>query len=124
MRQPLVWLFQAIPLLFASLGCLGRIESYLQAPSKTKYRLLGLEAGFQDPPSQTMKSIHGFQNEKGVDNETTSSIRKGEFGWDAENLVLSGVNVDIPASKLTMIIGPVASGKSTLIRVLPQDLEI
>lgn len=34
MTQPLVWLFQAVPHLMASLGCLRRVQSYLHAPQK------------------------------------------------------------------------------------------
>ncbi|KAI9644594.1 hypothetical protein NHQ30_006615 [Ciborinia camelliae] len=122
MTQPLVWLFQAIPLLFASLGCLGRIGSYLQAPPKTECRLLSLETGSQGPSSTTVKSMYDFQKEKSVEAGTALSIRNGEFGWSTENLVLREVNVDIPASKLTMIVGPVASGKSTLMRAIIGEL--
>ncbi|KAK7996619.1 hypothetical protein PG989_004659 [Apiospora arundinis] len=45
-------------------------------------------------------------------------IRDGELGWTAVTPTLTDVNVEIPNSQLTMIIGPVASGKSTLARAL------
>lgn len=40
-------------------------------------------------------------------------ISNGSFGWTAGKMSLSDINATIPASKLTMVVGPVASGKST-----------
>ncbi|KAK1844661.1 ABC multidrug transporter [Colletotrichum chrysophilum] len=49
-------------------------------------------------------------------------IRAGELGWSETKPVLTNVNINIPASQLTVIIGPVASGKSTLARVMISEL--
>ncbi|KAM4056705.1 ABC transporter [Hirsutella rhossiliensis] len=99
MTQPLVWLFQAIPLFVASLGCLGRIGKYLDAQPKTENRILGLD-GYGD----------------------AIAIRNGEFGWTSASPVLRDVNVDIPASRLTMVVGPVASGKSSFSKAIIGEL--
>ncbi|KAJ0329702.1 hypothetical protein COL922a_012773 [Colletotrichum nupharicola] len=85
MTQPLVWLFQAIPLFVASLGCLSGELSSCRAKSAVV-------------------------------------IRAGELGWSETKPVLTNVNINIPASQLTMIIGPVASGKSTLARAMISEL--
>ncbi|KAF9878386.1 hypothetical protein CkaCkLH20_03878 [Colletotrichum karsti] len=108
MTQPLVWLFQAVPLLVASFGCLGRIEKYLHAEAKST--TLPVKAVVHPDESGLARPRNAI------------AIRDGEFGWTSEKPTLTDVNVDIPASRLTMIIGPVGSGKSTLARVIISEL--
>ncbi|PNY24634.1 Multidrug resistance-associated protein 1 [Tolypocladium capitatum] len=57
---------------------------------------------------------------KGEDEEGANAfvIRNGEFGWDADLPVLRSVDISIPRSRLTLIVGPVASGKTTLCKAL------
>lgn len=45
-------------------------------------------------------------------------MKSASFGWtqSAKEAILRDVNVDIPASSLTFVVGPVASGKSTLLK--------
>ncbi|KAF4819093.1 ABC transporter atnG [Colletotrichum siamense] len=109
MTQPLVWLFQAIPLFVASLGCLNRVEKYLHAePRRTNFSPTTCEVQPEDLPLAGPKSA--------------VVIRAGELGWSETKPVLTDVNISIPASQLTMIIGPVASGKSTLARAIISEL--
>ncbi|KAF4878441.1 ABC transporter atnG [Colletotrichum siamense] len=109
MTQPLVWLFQAIPLFVASLGCLNRVEKYLHAePRKTNFSRSTFEVQPEDLPLAEPRSA--------------VVIRAGELGWSETKPVLTDVNINIPASQLTMIIGPVASGKSTLARAIISEL--
>ncbi|KAF5492420.1 ABC transporter atnG [Colletotrichum siamense] len=109
MTQPLVWLFQAIPLFVASLGCLNRVEKYLHAePRKTNFSPSTSEVQPEDLPLAGPRSA--------------VVIRAGELGWSETKPVLTDVNINIPASQLTMIIGPVASGKSTLARAIISEL--
>ena len=127
MTQPLVWLFQAIPLLVASVGCLRRIGDHLLAQSQTDKRDFEYlancgkthsgsetaDSGVLDKPSLT---ISGSEVTSGI------VIRNGEFGWIKTKPVLKDVNINIPASKLTIVIGPVASGKTTLCRAIIGEL--
>ncbi|KAJ0278858.1 hypothetical protein COL940_007074 [Colletotrichum noveboracense] len=109
MTQPLVWLFQAIPLFVASLGCLNRVEKYLHAePRKTNFSPSTFEVQPEGLP------LTGPRN--------AVVIRAGELGWSETKPVLTDVNINIPTSQLTMIIGPVASGKSTLARAMISEL--
>ncbi|KAK1961243.1 ABC transporter [Colletotrichum sublineola] len=108
MTQPLVWLFQAIPLLVASQGCLGRIEKYLHAEPKIKTRLSNIAVDLRD------SSLAEAGN--------AIIIRDGELRWTPTKPTLTDVNIEIPACRLTMIIGPIASGKSTLARALIGEL--
>ncbi len=45
-------------------------------------------------------------------------IRNGSFGWDVGKPVLHDINLDVQSGRLHMVVGPVASGKSTLIMSL------
>ncbi|XP_006815134.1 ATP-binding cassette sub-family C member 9-like [Saccoglossus kowalevskii] len=51
---------------------------------------------------------------------TAVKIENGNFGWGhSENiLALKNISIDIPTGKLTMVIGKIASGKSSLIMAL------
>ena len=59
-----------------------------------------------------------FIDEMNESNPNAIIVRAGSFGWDKEHEVLHGVDLAIKRSQLTMIIGPVASGKSTLCAAL------
>lgn len=122
MTQPLVWLFQAIPLLVASLGCLGRIGRYLDAQPRTGNRLLGRDRGNWGPSSTGASATQEMQEEHQGMKSDAVTIRNGEFGWTSDSPVLRDVNVDIPASRLTMVVGPVASGKSTFSKAILGEL--
>ncbi|KAI8955491.1 P-loop containing nucleoside triphosphate hydrolase protein [Xylaria longipes] len=45
-------------------------------------------------------------------------IRNGKFGWEANKFVLRDINAQISESSLTVIVGPVGSGKSTMCKAL------
>ncbi|KAI3390389.1 hypothetical protein diail_9824 [Diaporthe ilicicola] len=109
MTQPLVWLFQAVPLLMASLGCLKRVESYLHAPKKNRQLMVAARPG--EKSSSSGKSV-----DEGL------AVRNGQFAWDITKPILTEVNIDAPTNRLTIIIGPVGSGKSTLAKALIGEL--
>lgn len=108
MTQPLVWLFQAVPLFFASLGCLDRIGQYLNAQPRMEPRSF---------PASARSSLE-VMGDKDATSTNTVTIRNGEFGWVDSRSVLRDINMDIPSSQLTIIVGPVASGKSTLAKAI------
>ncbi|XP_038076865.1 ATP-binding cassette sub-family C member 9-like [Patiria miniata] len=51
-------------------------------------------------------------------------ITDGNFSWDPESTtpVLSNIDVEIPAGKLTMVIGQVGSGKSSLLAAMLDEM--
>lgn len=108
MTQPLVWLFQAVPLFFASLGCLDRIGQYLNAQPRMEQR------SFMTSP----RSSYEVMGDKNATSTNAVTIRNGEFGWVDSRPILRDMNMDIPSSQLAMIVGPVASGKSTLAKAI------
>jgi ATP-binding cassette subfamily C (CFTR/MRP) protein 1 len=122
--QPLSQVFQSIPTIMAAISCMQRIQKYLQTESKSDHRLLLQGRGdnlsplpdmeddleLQDLKPVLEKSFHDLHNENAV------VVQNGTFGWKAEEPILRDISMSIKASQLTLLIGPVASGKSTLLK--------
>jgi len=50
------------------------------------------------------------------------TIRDVHFSWDGKRDIYSGVDVDIPEGKITAIMGPSGTGKTTLLRLIGGQL--
>ncbi|KAF4272377.1 hypothetical protein CNMCM8812_008753 [Aspergillus fumigatus] len=110
LTQPLSQLFQSIPELVSGLACLGRIQVFLELEPRRDYRQPQVEA-----QSCGMEKSSKQLNLKSTD---CIVIRDANFGWKADKFVLNNINTQIPAASLTMVIGPVSSGKSTFCKAL------
>ncbi|KPM39265.1 ABC transporter C family member 3 [Neonectria ditissima] len=103
LAMPLSSLFQNIPNLISAFTCLGRIDDFLKHESRV------------DPRAH---ADHLYTVEKTEKPPPAFSITQGRFGWVEGKDALEEMDLTIPASALTIIIGPVASGKSTLLKAL------
>ncbi|EAW21065.1 putative ABC transporter [Aspergillus fischeri NRRL 181] len=110
LTQPLSQLFQSVPELVSGLACLGRIQAFLELEPHQDYRQPLVEA-----QSCSMEKSSEQFNLKPTD---YIIIRDANFGWEADKFVLNTINTQIPASSLTMVIGPIGSGKSTFCKAL------
>ncbi|KAF2673292.1 ABC transporter [Microthyrium microscopicum] len=131
MLQPLSQLFQVIPMLLATLTCLDRIAAYLEAEPWTEYRR------FESRSSISSEEQHGekpdcLEKTNGYDpaiheshnSQAAFSIRNGSFAWNDAKRAFHDINLTIPAAQLTMVVGPVGSGKSTLCKTLLGEIPI
>ncbi|XP_072179239.1 ATP-binding cassette sub-family C member 9-like [Diadema setosum] len=59
-----------------------------------------------------------------IPDDVAVRITDGNFTWDpaSTSQILHDINVDIPAGKLTMIVGAVGSGKSSLIQAILEEM--
>ncbi|KAK5093572.1 hypothetical protein LTR70_004619 [Exophiala xenobiotica] len=127
MTQPLNGLIQSIPGLVGAAGCLGRIGQFLSNGEQLDFRDLYTTdaAGMQsDWTSQAPSNIsevielrtHSVQHKSARlhDEGVVFRISDGSFGWGKGKNVLKDINLSIPLGRMTCIVGPVASGKSTL----------
>lgn len=105
LTSPLTALFQNIPIILAALACTQRIQKYLVSD---------IRGDFRQTPSQTILA----ESESAGRCQAAFSIENGNCGWGSEKATLTNINADILAQKLNMIIGPVASGKSTFCKML------
>lgn len=109
---PLSILFQSVPSMLAALACLERIQTFLEKDSREDFRL-------EYPRSASEKC--SSRGQLAITSDMTSpvlSISDGNFGWEKHNMNLFNMNLAIPYGQFTMVIGPIASGKSTLCKVL------
>ncbi|KAJ5656628.1 hypothetical protein N7507_008578 [Penicillium longicatenatum] len=114
LTSPLSQVFQSIPELVSGLACLGRIQAYLESEPHHDFRqVLATRrnseknfAGNEPFPETSSDSINYFVT------------KNASFGWKAGNFVLQNVSTQISKSSLTMVVGPVGSGKSTFCKAL------
>lgn len=106
LSNPLVVVFRTIPFVSAALACFSRIQGYLLSESCTDYRVPLSERDYH--PS--LDDRHG---------DTLVAISAASFGWAPGNPgILNDIAVNIRRSRFTFIVGPVGSGKSTLMRAI------
>ncbi|KAI0888407.1 P-loop containing nucleoside triphosphate hydrolase protein [Annulohypoxylon maeteangense] len=108
MSNPLKNLLETLPLMAAAVACLSRIEKYLKSEERDDYRVFtagSIRDTEKTPLDQSDKS-------------PVVTIKNGSFGWKINNMVLKNLDIEIPRGSLTMVVGPIASGKSTLCRTL------
>ncbi|KAH8912436.1 putative ABC multidrug transporter [Coniochaeta sp. PMI_546] len=119
--NPLTHLFQVIPQLMAALTCLERIERFLTFGTTD-----AKDAATLDREGRTEYTVTEDRDDVGLACNLPGSVavlvEDGEFGWDQTNIILHGVNLKIPSAKLTFVVGPIASGKSTLLMGLLKEL--
>ncbi|KID70390.1 ABC transporter FUM19 [Metarhizium brunneum] len=95
LSSPLSQLFQTVPSMLASTASFKRIYDFLSKPNRAEYR-------------STLRSA----GEKGQ--EQVISLRDVSFGWQEDKWSLVNLNIAFSDSQLSIVTGPVASGKSTL----------
>ncbi|KAF2155055.1 ABC transporter [Myriangium duriaei CBS 260.36] len=119
LTQPLFELFLSIMEFMSALGCFARIQEYMIAVSQHDTR----------GGSKSQRGRVGIDSEIVLDSvlpsDTALKIMSGSFGWSPEaEYTLSGLNLSMPTSKLTLIMGPVASGKTTLLKGLLGEVPV
>ncbi|KAH8736482.1 P-loop containing nucleoside triphosphate hydrolase protein [Ilyonectria robusta] len=121
LATPLSTLFQDIPLFFSAVACVGRIQNFLASESREDFRASLLNVTIAEGNE---KMANGTSQLPGSESQSDSAIliRDGRFGWEADNMVLNDINIDIPKSALTIVCGPTASGKSTLCRAILAEI--
>jgi phospholipid/cholesterol/gamma-HCH transport system ATP-binding protein len=55
--------------------------------------------------------------------DSLATIRDLHFSWDGKREIFSGVSLDIPKGKITAIMGPSGTGKTTLLRMIGGQLK-
>ncbi|KAH6957100.1 P-loop containing nucleoside triphosphate hydrolase protein [Fusarium avenaceum] len=111
--SPIIALFQNLPGIAAALTCTARVQRFLAAEPRNDFRSHHSTA-LSENVSPTPDSA----------DKLAFSIENGCFGWGGEKVTLSQINAFIPAHKLTIVVGEVASGKTTLCKALLGELPV
>lgn len=124
LANPLTTLFQTVPGVVASFACLSRIQAYLETKSRFDFRE-------EEGPSSSPRTGSSGSAEKASEGKDKAGhpapgmkITSRNFGWKSGDYSLKNLNLEIKPSRLTIVVGPVASGKSTLCKVLLGEVPI
>ncbi|KAM0819840.1 hypothetical protein AB5N19_05656 [Seiridium cardinale] len=121
--QPLDLLFAYVPEIIAAIACFSRIQVYLY--QKTQFDVGTHFDSTSRKSSSYTRTINDSSigsdsdeiNEKALPSDTAILLRDVALGWNSEaDAVLQSLDSRIPSHKLTIITGPIASGKSTLLK--------
>ncbi|KAL8856229.1 MAG: hypothetical protein Q9178_007146 [Gyalolechia marmorata] len=137
LAEPLSSLIMAMMAFAGSLGCFDRIQTFLETTEHVDHRIKSQPDDDSINPSNasstqassttshawTEKSISTSASEKPLAPFTSPgggghalSVEGGSFGY--ESALLSAIEAKVPRGKLTIIVGPVGCGKTTLLKSL------
>lgn len=104
LANPLNGLIQSAPEIVAALACMQRIQDFLDKEPRQDFRTFS--KGAEKPNASS-----------GDGDSVLMKITDGSFGWTTEKFSLNDISATIMRG-LNMIVGPVASGKSSLCKAL------
>ncbi|KAI0376568.1 P-loop containing nucleoside triphosphate hydrolase protein [Hypomontagnella monticulosa] len=113
LANPLATLFQLFSSLLAAFTCLQRIQAFLEQDARIDFR-----ESISRPLTGTTKGDAASGHGEKARPAPLIKISDGSFGWQANKPCLKNIDISIPSSCLTIVVGPIASGKSTLCKVL------
>ncbi|AEO66964.1 uncharacterized protein THITE_2115585 [Thermothielavioides terrestris NRRL 8126] len=118
LTAPLSRIFQAVPELVSAFACLGRIQAFLEREPRQDYRQVLADMKRNGDKIGPDAGPHPLSASDSEQTQPAAVISGGQFGWKADKVVLRDINTRIPQSSLTIVVGPVGSGKSTLCKAL------
>ena len=138
LADPLSSLIMALIQFAGSIGCFARIQSFLEKEEHQDQRSRPLSSSFNDSDSSCLSDASKGSKEEVAIKKTAKfsltekmlgsgvscgdnalHINNGSFGWDAEKEpILSSIELTVPHGALTMLVGPVGCGKTTLLKAL------
>lgn len=130
LAQPLFWIFEVILDLSAAFGAFDRIQSFLVKSTRDEYRMMevvnsansavvvGEEGGLIE--LQALRAVASQVSSSNNSQNFTAviDVEDATFDWSPDRSVLSNVTFSLSSGQLTLLIGPVASGKTTLLKGL------
>lgn len=105
LRDPLALVQDTFVRLLNAYTSCGRIQAYLDEPDTLKYRQI-TPPGPRDPAVGFRKAVIGYESKQDADAAEFAPFQLGP------------ITVSFPSSSLSIVVGPVGSGKTTLINSL------
>jgi ABC-type multidrug transport system fused ATPase/permease subunit len=113
---PLSQIFQSTPGLVSALACLGRIQAFLECETRHDFRQVNADTQQQNTVEAGVDTR--LYADRNLAETHAIVIQNGQFGWEASKFALRNVNTHVSKSSLTLVVGPVGSGKSTFCQAL------
>lgn len=105
--QSIQWWINALTIFQASLGCYERIEKYLQSDTR------------RDTRSHLDPSFPGQSEKHGTNNGHVISLERVQSSYEGNDVpTITDINLNVTASSLVMVIGPIGCGKTTLLKTI------
>jgi ATP-binding cassette subfamily C (CFTR/MRP) protein 1 len=135
--RPLVNIIGAYPTFVASLACFRRIQTFLLSDERSDYRSVATMS--RSPPARGDSTSRRDMTSGDIELEIipTPDFMRGSEGILAirivdasftfkkvNEVVLRNISISIPKSSITMIVGPVGSGKSALLKSILGECRI
>ncbi|KAF5005603.1 hypothetical protein FDECE_7964 [Fusarium decemcellulare] len=116
--QPLFWMFEVVLDLSAALGAFERIETFLSRESRRDTRQAQLEAvpGVIQHDDTTHIELQGLRNNNSTD--IVIEAAGTSISWSEARPLLRDITFTVRRGQLALLLGPVASGKTTLLKGL------
>ena len=118
LTNPLTLIFQSIPELLSGLACLGRVQSFLEYADRGQSLANSDIAQIEGEKGEKVLIQHPTLVGRAQHAPPSVSIESGSFSWQLGKPTLRDINIFIPAGSLTVVVGSVGSGKSTLCQAL------
>ncbi|KAL6807735.1 P-loop containing nucleoside triphosphate hydrolase protein [Trichoderma sp. SZMC 28013] len=128
LAQPLFWIFEVVLDMSAAFGAFGRIQKFLVSSSRDEYRTMetanrmdstivhtGEEAGLIELQALRSRTSHVSSSSLTA---TAVEVEDATFAWASDRQVLNNISFSLNRGQLALLIGPVASGKTTLLKGL------
>lgn len=140
LQDPLTSFVTSLSSLMGSIGSFVRIQSFLSTDVRIDGRVI--QGGDKTDNSLNSRSSasepekNTFSSEEepklltdvlsmGSLNDNAVVVKDGSFGYDATmKPILSNINAEVPLGKFTLLVGPVGSGKSSLLKAFLGEVGI
>lgn len=125
----------AISVIKVSLSCFERIQKFMDLHESQGSSVELGRRGIARVSSRNTTSAQDAETTRGnfelqaspknsQSGKAQVSIRSGFISLKAPKFVLQNINLHIETSSLTLVVGPVASGKTVLLRALIEDIDL
>ncbi|KIX92416.1 uncharacterized protein Z520_11891 [Fonsecaea multimorphosa CBS 102226] len=116
LATPLTVVLKVGPKLASGFACLSRMQAHLERNSRGDFRVVSLNT--TESTEKGSSIVPPLDNDEQTRPRSAIVVTDGTFGWEEGKAALVGINIRIPKSSLTMVVGPIGSGKSTLCMAL------
>ncbi|KAF2842938.1 hypothetical protein M501DRAFT_1005649 [Patellaria atrata CBS 101060] len=126
LSEPLASLIMALATFMGAIGCFDRIEAFIKTEPRVDARsrpMNNYTIDYRSSQEKSQSDLTESSTEKSEQNSLFHPdavvIQDGNFGWDMDKEpLLHEISIVVPRGKLTMIVGPVGCGKSTLVKAI------
>ena len=115
--HPMTQLLQSVPQILAALASVRRIQDFLDSESRVDNRLpMGADNNAGKAEAHAIAQVQPHKDT--VAHLDVVRVEDCNVGWKSGTWALKNLNLGLPKASFTLLLGPVASGKSTLCKAL------